>query len=290
MLLPAPVLVALLLAPIELLEERTLHDGAPATETVTVRGLWPRREGALALLPPSVTFPRPFVHLVGRHDPLPLRATPRGWAAVLPAGEGPATRLVATVTRPVEGARMFRLRWPLTADLDAPTRRVATLPRRLLDGPSPSGWTCPDADLPVRDCVSRDATPPPVISRWTPPRSPRGSVALALALTALAFGWVGRARDRRSERLLAAAGGVAVALAVALSIVGAGLRAWGPALAMTLPLGALAASQAPTHPRGRLFGALSLLGVPLLAVLGAPWGAVFGLGVVGAVACLPDVG
>ncbi|MEZ4407512.1 MAG: hypothetical protein R3A52_13705 [Polyangiales bacterium] len=160
MLLPLPVFVALLLGPIELLEERTLHDGAPATETVTVRGLWPRREGALALLPPpSVTLPRApsctSSEVTTRSRSAPRRA---GGPRCSPR-RGPATRLVATVTRPVDDARMFHLRWPITADLDAPTRRVDHLPVVSSKAPRPRAGPAP---TPTSPCATASlATPRP---------------------------------------------------------------------------------------------------------------------------------
>lgn len=287
-----PVTIALLLAPIEILEERSLNDRTPVSETITVRGLWPHPDNdALALLPRSLAAPspRPVVHLVGRARPLELRATPNGWAAVIPFTHRRTVRLVATVTLAVETTGLFRLSWPAIIPSDVPTRYVATVPRRLLDGPASLSWVCPDTGLHLRDCVSRDRHPAALVTRWIAPHSPRFTLALALAFAALTLTLITRSPHRRAERLLASLGGLAVSLSLSLSLVGAGLLSWGPALLVTLSPSTLIASHAPLHPRGRLFGALALITVPLVSVVGAPWGLVVCVSLVFALLCLEDL-
>lgn len=270
-------LALVLSTPTEVFEEWSLSPSAPLVEVVTVRALYRRREGSTALLPESLRgAPRPEVHAFGSTAALAVTWGPRGWQCALPAGGRETVRLVARVSRAPTQPRLFRARWPEIQANSAPTRRVAIVPREWIEG-SAEGWTCPeepDADVP---CVSHERAPRPIALRTSSPPSPGGSWALAMTLTSAALAAVAWAPSRRAERSVAALGGVAIAVSVCLSLVGAHASSWGAAAACLAPLGALVGARAPKTRAGRALGAASLVFIPMLSVLGAPATVVFAL-------------
>lgn len=279
-------LALLLSTPTEVFEEWSLSPSTPLVEVVTVRALYHRREGSVALLPESLRgAPRPEVHAFGSASALAVTWGPRGWRCVLPPGDRETVRLVARVSRAPALPRLFRARWPEIRANSAPTRRVAIAPREWIEG-TPEGWTCPDepdADVP---CVSHERAPGPLSLRTAAPPSPRGSWPLALTLTSAALAAVAWAPSRRAERFVAALGGVAVAMSLCLSLVGAHASSWGAAAACLAPLGAVAGGLSPKTRAGRALGAASLVIIPTLAVLGASASVVFALSALLAVAVL----
>jgi len=265
-----PLLALTLAAPAEVFEEWALTDTAPLAEVVTARALYRRRDGDAALLPPSVRRgPRPVAYALGRAAPLAVAWGPRGWQCELPPGDRDAVRVVARVTRPVDAPRLFRTRWPAVGASESPARRLAVVPRDWLDARH-AGWTCPDEPAVDVPCVSRDPRPGALVTRVTPARSAPGSLPLAGALAALALALAAWPERRRAERAFAALGGLAVALSVALSLVGARVAPWGSAAALCLPAGALVAAAAPSTAVGRAVGAGALVVIPVAAVAGAP--------------------
>lgn len=265
-----PLLALTLAAPAEVFEEWALTDTAPLAEVITARALYRRRDGDAGLLPPSVRRgPRPSAYAFGATAPLAVTWGARGWQCALPPGDRATVRVVARVTRPVEAPRLFRLRWPAVPGGDGPARRLALVPRDWLDGRHPE-WTCPDEPLGDVPCVSRAARPGAVVTRVTAAPSVPGSLPLAGGLTALALALVAWPAPRRAERAFAALGGLAVALSVALSLVGARIASWGGAALLCLPLGALVGALAPATATGRACGAAALVALPAAAVVGAP--------------------
>jgi hypothetical protein len=244
---------------------------------LTVRAVYHRREGSTALLPESLRgAPRPEVHAFGTTAALRVWWGPRGWQCALPAGDRDAVRLIARVSRTPALPRMFHTRWPEVRPNVAPTRRVAIVPRDLIEG-APDGWTCPDepdADVP---CVSHERAPGAVVTRVASAPSPPGAWTLATLLTTASLVAVGWSPSRRAERTVAALGGVAASLSVCLSLVGAHATSWGASAAWLLPLGALVGARAPSTRWGRAVGAAALVFVPLLAVAGTPAPMVFSL-------------
>jgi len=263
-------LALVLAAPTEVFEEWSLTDTAPMAEVVTARALYRRRDGAFALLPESVRRgPMPAAYALGRSAPLAVTWGSRGWQCALPPGDRDAVRVVARVTRRPEAPRLFRLRWPAVAPAAAPARRIAVVPRAWLDARH-EGWTCPDEPAEDVPCVSRDARPGALVTRVPPSPSPPGSAFVACVLTALALAVAAGRPERRTERVFAALGGVAVALSTCLALVGGRVSSWGVAATLALPLGALVGAAAPATSIGRAAGAAGLVAVPMAAVLGAP--------------------
>lgn len=267
----APPLIALVLAaPAEVFEEWALTPGAPLGEVVTARALYQRADGDTALLPEALrTGPRPTVHALGLTRPLAVTWGARGWQCALPAGERSSVRLIARVSRAPAAPKMFHTRWPAVTANAAPTRRVAIVPRDWLEG-SPEGWTCPDepdGDVP---CVSHERAPGPVLLRVPAHPSRRGSVLLAFTLAGAALAASAWSPSRRAERVVAALGGLAVALSVCLALVGAHAASWGASASLLVPVGVLTGALAPRAQASRVAGAASLVVVPLLAVIGAP--------------------
>jgi hypothetical protein len=265
----APLLALTLAAPVEVFEEWALTDTTPMAEVVTARALYRRRDGDVALLPASLRRgPRPDAFALGQSAPLAVAWGPRGWQCALPPGDRDAVRVIARVTRRPEAPRLFRARWPAVPAAEAPTRRLAVVPRDWLDGRH-AGWTCPDE--PARDvpCVSRDPRPEALVTRVPPATSAPGSALLASTLTALTCALAAWPERRRAERVFAALGGLAVALSTALSLVGGRVSSWGVAAALCLPAGALVGALAPATAVGRAVGAGALVVVPAAAVLGA---------------------
>ncbi|MBI5514867.1 MAG: hypothetical protein HY909_13915 [Deltaproteobacteria bacterium] len=257
-------------AALELVEEWSLVPATPLREHVTARAVYPRRPGALALLPRAVQgAARPVVFAFGHRDPLTPVHTPEGWAVALPEGPSPRVRLSAQTDRATALPRLFRARWPALPASALPVRRVALVPRSLLD-PSPHGWTCPLEPPEEVPCVSTARHPGPLVTRVPAQRSGLRAMLLGLVPLGLTLAVVSLPPRCRAERLLAAVGGAAVALSVALAVVGAHLAPWHRSLAALLPLGALLGALAPSHRLGRVTGAASLVVVPLLAAFGAP--------------------
>ncbi len=263
----AAVLALTLARPAEVFEDWSLVETAPLREAVTVRALYLRRDGDAALLPPAVQGgAQPVAYALGQFAPLTVTRGAQGWQVDLPPGDRDRVRVIARTVRPTEAPRLFRLRWPRTTSGGTPTRRVATVPRAWLDG-SPRGWTCPDEPEDDLPCVSSVASPSPLTLRASALPSPRGAVPVAWGLTALALVLSAWRPAGRAERLLAAVGGAAAALSVALAVVGAHWASWGIAGAVLVPAGALAGAVAPGTRAGRLTGSVALLAVPLVAVL-----------------------
>jgi hypothetical protein len=261
-----------LVTAVELVEEWSLVPAVPLREAVTVRAVYPRRPGAFGLLPDAVQGTAlPTVHVFGHREVLhPVRA-PEGWVVQLPEGASPRVRLAAMVLRAAPAPRLFRTRWPALRAQAIPARRVALVPRALLDDPHP-GWTCPLEPPDEVPCVSTARAPGPLVTHVPAARSGLRRSLLALLPLGLTLAALTRPTGARAERMLAAVGGAAVGLSVALAGVGAHLAPWHLALSLCLPVGALLGAVAPRHPVGRAVGTASLVAVPLLAVFGAPLG------------------
>lgn len=270
----AVVLALTLAAPTEVFEEWNLSDTAPLVEVLTARAVYHRVEGDTALLPESVRHgPRPTVYAFGHTTSLRARYGARGWEVALPAGDRPTVRLLARVSRSPEAPRMFRLRWPRPVAGAVPTRRLAVVSRAWLDGRN-DAWTCPEEPEDDVPCVSHEHLPGALVTRVPAATSPRGSLLAAWVLSAIALSLVGVSPRHRGERVFAALGGVAVALSLSLSLVGARACAWGAAGLWTVPAGALLGAVAPRTRWSRLAGTAALVLVPLLAIVGAPVDAV----------------
>ncbi len=279
--------LALVLAtPTEVFEEWALSPSTPMLEVVTVGAVYSRRDGAVALLPESLRGePRPEVYASGSTRALRVTWGPRGWQCALPPGERTTVHLRARVSRTPTLPRMFRARWPEVRANTAPTRRVAIVPRDWIES-TPRGWTCvedAEGDVP---CVSHERLPSPIVARVSSPASPPGSWPLATTLTAATFSLLAWSPTRRAERVVAALGGAAVALSVALALVGAHASSWGVATAKLVPIGAAVGTLAPRTRWGRALGAASLVFIPSLAVAGAPAAWVFSLAALLAAAVL----
>lgn len=266
----SPFLALTLAAPVEVFEEWSLTDTAPLTEVVTARALYHRRAGDTVLLPSCVRRGRrPVVFALGWSLPLTVTWGPHGWQSRLPPGSSHTVRLIARVTRPVEAPRLFRIQWPSIPPADTPTRRLVVVPRDRL-APRHPGWTCPEEPPLDVPCVSHALHPGALVTRVPPSRSPPGTLPLAGTLTMSCFILAARFGVRRTERLFAALGGLAVALATALSLVGARAASWGGATALCLPVGVLVGALAPSTATGRVVGAAALVVLPFSSVLGAP--------------------
>ncbi len=290
---PLAAMVFLALAfPLELFDEYSLLPTAPLTERVTARARYRREGDGTALLPRCLQGPqRPSVRVFGSAQALQPRWTRDGWTVLLPSVPSvplvpsDSVRVLGWVERPVDPPRLFRAEWPRVREESIPTRRVAIAPRALLGG-VPRAWTCPSEAPDEVPCVTRERAPPPLLHTLSPPPSPRGTVGLALALVSLAFAAVSWSERGRIERSLGAAGGAAIALAVALSMVGACAKSWGPALALTLPWGVLVGAFAVRSSAGRSAGGIGLMVVPLLAVTGRSVDVVVGAALVTAMVAL----
>ena len=210
-----------------------------------------------------------MVYASGSTQPLRVTWGARGWQCALPPGNRATVHLRARVSRAPALPRMFRTRWPEVRANTAPTRRMAIVPRDWVES-TPAGWNCvEDSDIDV-PCASHERLPPPIIARVSSPPSPPGSWLLATVLTASTFSALSWSPSRRAERVVAALGGAAVALSVALSLVGAHASSWGVASAKLVPIGAVVGALAPRTRWGRALGAASLVIVPSISVAGAP--------------------
>ena len=269
MLLPLVLQLAGLARPTSVFTEWSLVERAPRAEHVTARADYRRRDGAVGLLPQVLQHgPRPSARVAGTGAVLPVTARPAGWCVPLPPGDRPELRVVAEVTRAIPRPRAFRTAWPRFVAEGVPSRQLVVLPRALIDE-VPDGWTCPQEPVRVVPCVTRRERPEALVRHLPALPSPRWSRGLAAALAALALGAAYAPREGRLERFAGAAGGATVGLALALALVGASVLAWGPALAVTVPVLTAAGAVASASPAGRIAGGAALAAVPLMAVAGS---------------------
>ncbi len=265
--------------PVDILEERALQLTTPPREAVTVRGVYRRADGEVAVLAaivqPSRTAPEVFA--VGVTRDLSAHRGAHGWEAMLPAGDHDTVRVVARTTLPVTGARLFTARWPIvsaqTGSASAPVRRVCLVPRSALSR-VPADWTCEDDGTSEIPCVSTVRNPEPLTLTFRGATSPRGALPAVLAGCVLVVAALVRFGPvaRRFERAVGAVAGSVTGAAIALAMVGALWTHWALALAMCIPpLATLGAFATRTRVSTAIAG-LALFALPLIAILdGRPW-------------------
>jgi hypothetical protein len=255
-----------LVSPVEIFEEWTLLETVPLRETITIRAVYERVSDGIAILPRSVQGgSKPVAYALGNTQPLRVIHGSHGWQCALPASQRATVRIVATTTRVTTPPVMFQTSWPSVFTETVPTRRMVEAPR-LWMAPR-EAWTCPDDAEDLGVCVSHERVPGPVVMRVPAATSPKYSVSFAWFLTTLSLAWVTRSPTRRLERFAAGVGGLGVALALCLSLVGARLSSWGVAACVCVPLGVLVGAIAPATRTSRALGAFTLAIVPLVAML-----------------------
>lgn len=262
-------------------EEWSLVDEAPLREVVVIRAHYDARGDRDALLPAAATAQSaPRVWDAATGAALTVRCDARGCVARLP-GPG-ARRVVARIERDAAPPRAFALRWPPAGSPGA--QRVVAMPRAWSDA-QPEGWRCPGLDVDERVCVDR-GTAEPFELRVPARRSSRAQWLGAAGATAAALWLAGRLGREPVEARLAALGGVAVAAACALALVGARASSWAVALSLLAPAGAVVAALATRSRLSRGAGALGLALIPLAVVVRAPAAVVFVAGAAVALATL----
>lgn len=258
-------------------EEWSLVDEAPLREVVVIRAHYDASADRDALLPAAATVrSAPRVWDAATGTALTVRCDLRGCVTRLP-GPG-ARRVVARIEREAVTPRAFSLRWPPPGSPGA--QRVIAMPRAWSDA-QPEGWRCPGLDVDERVCVDRGASEAFEL-RVPARRSSRGQWLGAAGASGVALWLSARLGRDAVEARLAALGGIAVAAACALALVGARMSSWAVALSVLGPIGALVGAVATRSRLSRAAGALGLALIPLAVVVRAPAGAVFAAG--GAVA------
>ncbi|MFO0628764.1 MAG: hypothetical protein U0325_24530 [Polyangiales bacterium] len=258
-------------------EEWSLVDEAPLREVVVIRAHYDADADRDALLPAPVSArAAPRVWDAATGAALTVRCGAQGCVARLP-GPG-ARRVVARIERASAAPRAFALRWPPAGSPGA--QRVIAMPRAWSDA-QPEGWRCPGLDVDERVCVDR-GTAAPFELRVPARRSSRGQWFGAALTTSAALWLAGRLGRDPIEARLASLGGIAVAAACALALVGARASSWAVALSVLTPLGAAVGALATRGRLSRAAGALGLALIPVAAVVRAPAAVVFVAG--GAVA------
>lgn len=285
---PPPAMNVAMLAPgllraAAVFEEWSLIDEAPLREVVVIRAHYDAGADREALLPAAASaHGAPRVWDAATGAALPVRCDLRGCVTRLP-GRG-ARRVVARVERDAATPRAFTLRWPPAGSPGA--QRVIVMPRAWSDA-QPEGWRCPGLDVDERVCVDRGAAEAFEL-RVPARRSSRRQWLGAAGASGVALWLAGRLGRDPVESRLAALGGFAVAVAAALSLVGARASSWAVALSMLAPVGAIVGALATRTRLSRGAGALGLALIPLAVVARAPAVAVLAAG--GAVALATLVG
>ncbi len=278
------LLAAGLLRAATVFEEWSLVDEAPLREVVVLRAHYESSTERDALLPSPITQSVSLsIWDASTGARLASRCTAAGCVVRLPSGG--SRRVVARFERDATSPRAFALSWPPRGTAGA--RRVIALPRGWAATP-PEGWRCPGLDVDELVCVD-DGTAAPFSLRAPARRSTRAQWLGALGTSLAALVAAGRLGRDAIEARLAALGGGAVAVACALTVVGARLVPWALALTALVPVAELLGALATRRRASRIVAAAGLAVIPLIVVSGATTSVALGVSGAWALAILAAV-